>query len=105
VTFSVTSPLLACVLPGRSMTTAEHTCCKKMAQMCGTVKMPQSHTCCKKSTADAAPSVVLAHHQFGPGLSVSVFSAPDNFPEFVPLQSCFEHPPNDSPPGSSVLRI
>jgi len=102
---SVSSPLLACMLPGRVMTATEHSCCKKMAQMCGAMKMPQSHTCCKKSISETAPSVAVVHHNFVPALSVLAFSAPQNPQEFSLHHFSFEHPPNDSPPGSAVLRI
>jgi hypothetical protein len=40
-------PLMACMLPGSSMTTAEKECCRKMAGQCGGQSgMPISHGCC-----------------------------------------------------------
>ena len=105
VLLSVTSPLLACMLPGHAMTSAEHSCCKKMAQMCGAMKMPKSHTCCKKSISESAPSVVLLHHDFVPVLSVLAISVPQSTQEFSLHNFGFEHPPNNSSPGSAVLRI
>jgi hypothetical protein len=50
-------PVVACVLPGAAMTTAEKNCCKKMAAQCGHAGMAKSHSCCQIS---ASPSNLQA---------------------------------------------
>jgi hypothetical protein len=52
------APALACLLPERSMTAAEHACCKQMPKMCGAANMPQSHSCCQTTTVpDRLPAM------------------------------------------------
>ena len=46
-------PVVACAVPGATMTAAERDCCKKMAEQCGHAGMTKSHPCCQMS---AAPS-------------------------------------------------
>src|SRR5206468_8019782 len=46
-------PVVACVLPGAPMTSAERECCKKMAEQCGDMGMAKSHPCCKVSATPA----------------------------------------------------
>jgi hypothetical protein len=41
------TPVMACVLPGVTMTPAERECCHHMAEQCGSSMMPASHSCCK----------------------------------------------------------
>ncbi len=45
----LTSPLMACVLPGLEMSPAEQDCCRHMAEDCGSMQMADSHSCCKKA--------------------------------------------------------
>jgi hypothetical protein len=54
----VSAPALACLLPERAMTAAEHACCKQMSKMCGSANMPQSHSCCQTTTVpDRLPAI------------------------------------------------
>jgi hypothetical protein len=104
--FWVASPAVACLLPGHAMTAAEHACCKKMAEMCGTAQMPQSHSCCQKEAQPSDVSVVIAHHQsaFAPHTITESF-APSPLRELRSLGATLDRPPSASPPDSSVLRI
>jgi len=40
-------PLMACMLPGSSLSADEQACCRDMANQCGQDQMPSSHPCCK----------------------------------------------------------
>jgi hypothetical protein len=102
----VALPALACLLPGRAMTPAEHACCKQMAKMCGSAHMPQSHSCCQKEVQPGNASILVAHHQFAPALQVLTVS----FNFFSSRESelrgnALDRPPAYSPPVSSVLKI
>lgn len=100
------SPALACLLPGRAMTTAEHACCKKMAEMCGSPSMPQSHSCCQKEVQPDTASILIAHQQSAPGLQViMVMTAPSSAQDFELPGTTFGRLPSHSPPDFSVLRI
>jgi len=104
--FWVTSPALACFLPGHVMTAAEHACCKHMAKMCGAPNMPESHSCCKKEAPPSNTSVMVAHHQsaFAPQIVTELF-APSALRELRVLGATLDRPPSASPPDSTVLRI
>lgn len=41
------APLLACMLPGTSLSAEEQACCRQMGNQCGQESMPASHSCCK----------------------------------------------------------
>lgn len=101
----IASPALACLLPGRAMTVAEHACCKKMAKMCGSAHMPHSHSCCKEEGQPSNTSVLLAHHQLAPSLQIAALYVPSRSREFALPGVTLDRPPSDSPPDSSVLRI
>jgi hypothetical protein len=106
--FSVASPALACLLPGQPLTAAERACCKQMAmaKTCGSRHVPQSHSCCQEVAQPGNASLFVAHCQFAPALPIIVASStPSKSPEFMLLGLAGDHPPSDSPPGSSVLRI
>lgn len=106
VMLGATSPALACLLPGRPMTVAEHVCCKKMAEMCGSSRMPGSHSCCQKESQSGNTSILIAHHQSAPAVRViMVLSTASSSREFELLEAILDRPPSDSPPNSSVLRI
>jgi hypothetical protein len=56
-------PLMACMLPGSSMTAAERECCRKMAGQCsGQGDMPMSHDCCRTTVRPG--HALLATNQF-----------------------------------------
>ena len=40
-------PLMACMLPGTSLSVEEQACCREMGYQCGHDQMPSSHPCCK----------------------------------------------------------
>src|SRR5437588_6160056 len=103
------TPAIACLVPMHQMTPAEHECCLKMAQQCGSSVMPSSHSCCQghqRETTVAPVSTYPPNRPFGlaivpPSSIVLVDSAVT-----YPISSALEAPPPDSSPGSrSVLRI
>lgn len=103
----VALPALACLLPGRAMTAAEHACCRQMPQMCGSAHMPQSHPCCQKEIQTGSSLAVATNHQFARTLQVLAA-----IPALSPSPTCAVFsgaapgsPPSDSSPGFSVLRI
>ena len=100
-------PLAACVMPGHTMTAAEHACCVKMASMCNSSAMPMSHSCCTQSVSLQA--IAYAKLQAGdlaaPAVLVSAFVV-----ALPPVVQARDLRPSDSPPGSppklsTVLRI
>ena len=103
----VALPALACMLPGRGMTPAEHACCRKMPKMCGSMRMPQSHSCCEKEVQSGSSLVVATSHHFAATLQVM-----GGLPTLLPPPASLvvssltqESPPSDSRPGAAVLRI
>src|SRR5581483_8525994 len=52
------TPAIACLVPMHKMTKAEHDCCMKMAQECGSSVMPSSHSCCQGHQRETAVSPV-----------------------------------------------
>ena len=52
------TPAIACLVQMHPMTPAEHECCLKMAQQCGSSVMPPSHSCCQGHQRDTAVSPV-----------------------------------------------
>src|SRR5215467_9649174 len=58
------TPVMACVLPGATMTPAERECCHHMAEQCGSSTMPASHSCCK---AQGPTNTVLPQAQAAAG--------------------------------------
>jgi hypothetical protein len=44
------TPIMACLVPAAAMSAEERDCCKRMAQECGKMGMPQSHSCCQTTT-------------------------------------------------------
>lgn len=111
----VSAPALACLLPERAMTAAEHACCKKMPEMCGSANMPQSHSCCQTTTVpDRLPAIRSSSLDVGlkyaglilvyalPLSQVDVAIAESGSPPWVVEL----HSPPASPPATvSVLRI
>lgn len=100
-------PLAACVMPGHSMTAAEHACCVKMASMCNSAAMPMSHSCCKPSVSPQAVALakLTGADLAAPAVLVSMFVL-----AVPPIGQVRDLYPSDSPPGShptsiTVLRI
>lgn len=103
------TPAIACLVPMHRMTKAEHDCCMKMAQECGSSMMPSSHSCCQGHQHDTAVSPVAT---YSPTRPFDVAIIPQVSILFVANPSlslhvvALEAPPPESSPGSSpVLRI
>ena len=105
----LSTPLIACALPGEEMNSAEQDCCLHMGDECGSSQMSDAHTCCTRTpqvdtsalkiTAKYMPVAhdLVAHIVFCP--------APEIAANILPRRQLL---PNDSasPPGIiSVLRI
>jgi hypothetical protein len=103
------TPAIACLMPTHQMTQAEHECCLKMAQQCGSSAMPSSHSCCQghqRETAVSPVSTYAPNRPFAlaivPPMSVVLIDSALTFP----ISPALEAPPPDSSPGcTSVLRI
>jgi hypothetical protein len=102
-------PAMACLVPMRAMTPAEHDCCLKMAQECGSATMPSSHSCCQGQRRDTAVSptpLYSATRPFDvaivPQVSMLVVV---NLPVSFPVPALEAPPPESSPGASSILRI
>ncbi len=103
------TPAVACFLPMHPMTPAEHECCRKMAQQCGSSLMPSSHSCCQEHQRDDAVNPVST---YSPTRPFSVAIVPQaafvliDSALIAPLSAALEAPPPESSPGcTSVLRI
>lgn len=103
------TPAIACLVPMRAMTQAEHDCCLKMAQECGSSMMPSSHSCCQGHRHDIAVSPVTTYSLTRP---FDVAIVPQTSILLIASQSvslhvpALEAPPPESSPGcSSILRI
>jgi hypothetical protein len=103
------TPAIACLVPVQQMTPAEHECCRKMAQQCGSSVMPSSHSCCQGHQRETAVSPVSSYPPSRPFaltivLPSSIVLAGSALTS--PLSPVLEAPPPESSPGCrSVLRI
>lgn len=103
------TPAVACLLPMHQMTPAEHECCRKMAQQCGSSAMPSGHSCCQGHQRDSAINPVSTYSPTRPFSAAIVpqtaFIQIDSA-SISTLSPALEAPPPESSPGcSSVLRI
>jgi hypothetical protein len=103
------TPAIACMIPLRPMTQAEHECCKKMAQKCGSSAMPSSHSCCQGHEREGAVSPVPT---YSPTRPFDVAIIPQTAvlliarKPILPASAALEAPPPEASPGcSSILRI
>src|SRR5215468_2552710 len=103
------TPAIACLVPMHQMTKAEHDCCLKMAQECGSSMMPSSHSCCQAHQRNTAMSPVATYSPIRP---VDVATVPQVSMLLVASPSvslhvvALEAPPPESSPGcSAILRI
>src|SRR5215471_1220975 len=103
------TPAIACMIPVRPMTQAEHECCKKMAQQCGSSAMPSSHSCCQGHEREGAVSPVPTYSATRP---FDVAIIPQTAVVLIASESslaisiALEAPPPEASPGCiSVLRI
>jgi hypothetical protein len=103
------TPAIACLVPMRAMTQAEHDCCAKMAQECGSSMMPSSHSCCQVHRHDTAVTPVSNYSPTRP-FDVAVVPQTAILPvaktSSIVSTTAFETPPPESSLGcSSTLRI
>src|SRR5215469_2254486 len=103
------TPAIACLVPMHQMTKAEHDCCLKMAQECGSSMMPSSHSCCQGHQRDTAVSPVATYSPTRP-FDVAVIPQVSTLIVASPSVSfhiqALEAPPPESSPGrSAILRI
>jgi hypothetical protein len=101
------APLLACMMPERAMTAQERECCKHMAQMCGSSRMPQSHSCCTTEVRSGITMVVPSERHNVPQLELIATVTNSKEPHFSEtlLESRPHHPPGEFLPETTVLRI
>jgi hypothetical protein len=106
-------PVMACTVPGVTMTAAERDCCKRMAERCGHSSMAKSHGCCQPQ---ASPSrfEVLKSCSFQLNVSLvdfhiqpAMFRATGESPLLciTKIASAPHGPPGLSSVGTTVLRI
>jgi len=106
-------PVMACTVPGATMTAAERDCCKRMAERCGHSGMAKSHGCCQPQ---ASPSrfEVLKSCSFQLNVSLvdfhiqpAMFRATGESPLlcFTKIASAPHGPPGLSSVATTVLRI
>lgn len=103
------TPAIACLVPMHQMTKAEHDCCLKMAQECGSSMMPSSHSCCQVQRHETAVSPVST---YSPTRPFNVAIVPQTAISLVAKTllftgvPAFETPPPESSLGcNSILRI
>jgi hypothetical protein len=104
------SPVMACLIPGVEMTTAERECCHKMAYECGPSAMASSHTCCQ--TSPQRDSAVSPTPTYSPARYFTMAVIPQGAAAVSQYASISRQlptlevpPPEPSPACSSVLRI
>ena len=103
------TPAIACLVPMHQMTKAEHDCCLKMAQECGSSMMPSSHSCCQGHQHDTAVSPVATYSPtrpfdvaIVPQVSILLVASSSVSPHVPALEAA---PPEASPGCNSILRI
>src|SRR4051812_37741521 len=103
------TPAIACMIPVRPMTQAEHECCKKMAEQCGSSAMPSSHSCCQGHERNTAVSPVPTYSPSRPfdlailpQITVLLIARE---PILTTSAALAAPPPEASPGCSSILRI
>src|SRR5215831_11709268 len=96
------TPAIACLIPLRPMTQAEHECCKKMARQCGSSAMPSGHSCCQGHERDGAVSPAPTYSSARPfdvavvpQTSILLMARPSVSFHIMALES----PPPESSPG------
>lgn len=103
------TPAIACMIPMRPMTQAEHECCKKMAQQCRSSAMPSSHSCCQGHKREGAVNPVSTYSPTRPfgvaivlRMAVVLISSESSLPSSIALEA---PPPQASTDCSSILRV
>jgi len=106
MTLGVASPVFACLPPQREMTAVAHGCCKPVASSCSSDKTPSSQACCDKETPNGNSSIVATANESAPVCQFITTSDVDiQANEFASCVAGIDHPPNNSVPNSSILRI
>jgi len=107
-------PVVACVLPGAAMTSAERDCCKKMAEQCGDMRMAKSHPCCKVNASPAdfhalkTASSQLDHVSLVLSYAFPLTAQTDGYfslAQWSSRVSCAHSPPGLESLTTTVLRI
>jgi hypothetical protein len=105
----LSTPLIACALPGEEMSAAEQDCCLHMSDECGSSQMSDAHTCCTKtpqmdaSTLKTTAKYMPAAHEL---VAQIVFCMAPAIAAYILPRQRFLPDDCSSPPGSiSVLRI
>ena len=107
-------PLAGCVLPGAAMTSAEHECCKKMAEQCGDMGMAKSHPCCKLTATPSdfhalkTASSQLDHVSLVLSYALPLTAQTDvyfSLAQWSSRVSCTHSPPGLESLATTVLRI
>ncbi|HEX7961791.1 MAG TPA: hypothetical protein VF493_17850 [Terriglobales bacterium] len=110
VAMIVSAPALAC-FERTDLTPAEQECCKRMADRCGSMNMPDSHSCCTtKLQRDSDPAVVRTNPEFtlrvdAATASVTVLSPATSIIHPVANWLLMGSPPEGPPRVPTVLRI
>jgi hypothetical protein len=101
------APLLACIMPERAMTVQERECCKHMAKMCGSTRMPQFHSCCKTEVRSGYTMIATRDQQPVPVLNTVAIVSMALTPQIEHAAGVVtdRHPPGEFLPEITVLRI
>lgn len=103
-------PLVACMVPGETVTEAERACCRHMADHCGSAGMPDSHSCCKVTVRHSDSYLMNSRYDFSIAQNAVIELPSLHLPGLAPAmqsQSFTQgHSPPESPPSTiSILRI
>ena len=105
----LSTPLVACALPGEEMSSAEQDCCLHMSDECGSSQMSDAHTCCTKAP-QLDTSTLKTTSKYTPAapdlVAHSVLSAASAIAANILPRQQLLLSDSTSPPGAiSVLRI
>ena len=106
-------PVMACTVPGVTMTAAERDCCKRMAERCGHSGMAKSHGCCQPQASPSKFEVLKSSSFQLNGSLVDFHIQPATFQAagdspllcITKIASAPHGPPGLSSVATTVLRI
>jgi hypothetical protein len=104
-------PVMACLRPTAHLTEQEKSCCRKMANECGSMGMQGDHSCCQKTRQQDAAVVADATHFIFSQSSVQVADVDLRLSSALSIGHTFgpeplRHPPPQfSSPFVEILRI
>ena len=104
-------PAMACLIPNAQLTEQEKSCCRKMANECGSMSMHGDHSCCQKTRQQDAAVVTDAAHFIFSQSSVQVADVDLLLSSALSVEHTFaperlRHPPAKfSSPFVEILRI